>query len=144
MKLKLFAAALAATLTTASVAHSACTQADVSNKSWKISAYEVTLKALIFCKFHTGANGAIKSSAGGCEGIKIEAGANFNSPTRMSVQSGSITMIAGDSCTFNATMSILGLNAPLSARLVMESGKTIASGGFLLANGGGTISMMLQ
>lgn len=144
MRPKLFITAVAATLMTATIARAACTQADVNNKNWKISAHEVTLNALIFCTFSTGANGVIGFSINGCEGVKIGVGADFNSSTKMSIQSGSIIMVAGNSCTYNATLRLLGVNEPLKARLTLESGKTIASGGFLLANGGGTISVMRQ
>lgn len=131
---------------TGTAAQAACNQAHINNKTWKLTAHEVTENLLIFCTFKTSSGGSIAVAPDGCEVTKIPV-ADFSSPTKFNIEASSqIVATPGQKCTFDATINLKSGETPavITARLVMESGKTIASGNFLMGDGGGTVSVLRQ
>lgn len=142
-KLKVFVSALAVTLACSTMAQAACKQSHINNKTWKISAYEAKNGLSIFCTFRTSGSGSIASTPGGCDNSTIASG-DLSTAAPFDILSGSVTAVPGQSCTFDAALNLANSNV-LKARVVMESGKTVANGNFVLTGGqGGPISMMRQ
>ena len=145
-RMKLAATGLALVMT-GTAAQAACNKSHGNNKTWKLTAHEVTEKALIFCTFRTSGNGAIAVAADGCEVTEIGPGASFATPTKYNIEAGSqIVATPGQKCTFDATVNLKAgdVTTAMTARLVMESGKTMAAGNFLMGEGCGTVSVLRQ
>lgn len=143
---KLTAAVLALAMT-GTAAQAACNQSHINNRTWKLTAFEVTTKAMIFCTFKTSGNGTIAATNNACD-VTSPPATDFGSPVKYSIEANSqIVAKQGEKCTFDATINLSSGGTPsiLTARLVMESGKTIASGNFIMGeSGGGTVSVLRQ
>ncbi len=151
-KLAVLACLLAATLSNSMAARAACTQANINNKSWKLTAQD-TEGTLIFCSFRTSGAGTIAGNPTGCEYHTVNTDTDFSTPGALAIFDGSIAMVPDDKCTYALTMRLdVSGDAILKALVALESGKTIANGSFLLSSsdggsraiGGGPISMMKQ
>lgn len=152
-KLTVLASVLFATLASVTLAQAACTKAHMNNRSWSVTAHDAISGKLISCKFRTSGAGSIAGNATGREYSTIGVNTDFSTPTALAIFEGSISGVPGDSCAYNATLKLGNGSSVLNARVVLESGKTIANGNFLLSTvagevvtpaGGGTISMMRQ
>ena len=144
--MKLTAAVLALAVT-GTAANAACNQSHINKKTWNLTAHEATANTLIFCTFKTSANGSIAASSDACEVSTIGVATDFDAPVKNSIEAGSqIVATPGQKCTFDAIINLEANDVPtvMKARLVMESGKTIASGNFLMGAGGGTVSVLRQ
>lgn len=151
-KMAILASVLVATLSSSAIAQAACTQAHMNNKSWKLTAQDAH-GTLIFCSFRASGAGTIAGNPTGCEYHTVGADADFGSRGTLAIFDGSIAMVPDDKCTYALTMTLdVTGDSTLKALLVLESGKTIANGNFLLSSsdgggraiGGGPISMMRQ
>lgn len=145
--MKLVAGVLALALTGGTAAQAACNQSHVNNKTWKATAHEVTSDALILCTFKTNGSGAIGNTAKACENSQIGVSTDFDTPApaTMDIKEGSVTLVPGDKCVYDAILKLDDGTKVLTARVVMESGKTTAIGNFLLTgDGGGTIALLRQ
>lgn len=152
-KLTVLASVLAAGLASSTVAQAACTQAHMNNKYWKLTAYDKVLKVLTYCKFRTSAAGTIDGNATGCQQNTIGVDADFSAPDLLTIINGEIKMRPNDNCTYDLTLTLGATgDSLLRGQVVLESGKSIANGGYLMsisAGGlviktGGTISLMKQ
>lgn len=150
MKTMKLAAAILTLAITGTVAEAACNQSHINNKTWKLTAHlDATLTApaaLISCTFKTKGNGAVDVTADGCDVTAIPS-ADFASPTKYNIETGSqIVATPGQKCSFDATINLKtgDTTSIMLARLVMESGKTIAAGNFLMGDSGGTVAVLRQ
>lgn len=153
-KLTVVAASLIATFACTTLAQAGCNSAHIKNKAWKVTAHEATSGDLIYCQFRTSGTGTIAGNPMGCKYSRIGTNTDFNNMTTLALTEGAVAAVPGNSCTYDATLKLGDGSTVLKARVVLEAGKTIANGNFLLstvgqgavmtAAGGGTISMMRQ
>ena len=145
--MKLFAAALAALAIGGTSAEAGCKFANISNKTWMINATDISgvHRALIYCKFTTPAAGTVPFRPNGCV-IYDGATSNFGAPVPINLISASFTQVPGEDCAFDLSMVLVNPAAQaLTARIVMESGKTMGTGSWMSNfSAFGTISIMRQ
>lgn len=151
-KMLVLASVVAATFVGSAVAQAGCTQAHMNNKSWVVTMYDVQ-GSLWYCKFRTSGAGTIAGNATGCRMNETEMDTDFSNSGPIELFDGTIALVPGKSCTYEATIRLLSTGAlVIKGRVVFETGKTIANGGYLMSFnigawapvGGGTISMMRQ
>lgn len=123
-------------LAIASPAWATCKIGDFANKTWMVTATEVTEGVLFFCKLSVNGSGAIAALANGCAD-SYPGQANFNSPSKYNIKSGSVTLVNASDCTFDINVAFGSGSPSAVARVVMETGKTAATGNFLVSWGGG-------
>lgn len=143
----LIAATLAALLVGGTSAHAACKMAQVANKTWVMSATDTgaVSRLLLYCKFTTSAAGTASLTPNGCV-VYNGVAADFSAPVPFDLVSASLTQIPGSVCAFDLDMALVAPAAQtLKARLIMESGKTTATGNWLSNfSSYGAISLMRQ
>ena len=144
------ATAIVALAITGTAAEAACNQSHINNRTWKLTAHldakDPAPAALIFCSFKTKGNGSVAVTTDACEVTAVPS-ADFASPTKYNIEAGSsIVATDGQKCTFDATINLKTgeTTSVMRARLVMESGKTIAAGNFLMGDSGGTVAVLRQ
>lgn len=130
------AAALAVTLLSASPGWATCALTDVASKTWMVSATEITQHVLFFCKLTVNSSGTVASLANGCSDF-YPGQNNFNSPEKYNVKSGTIKLISSTDCTFEANLKLGDGSTTPVARFVLDSGKTVGLGNFVVNWGGG-------
>jgi len=150
MKLMKLATAIVALAITGTAAEAACNQSHINNRTWKLTAHldakDPAPAALIFCSFKTkGNNGNVVAATEGCEVTALPS-ADFASPIKYDIEAGSSIVATDQKCTFDATINLKAgeTTSVMRARLVMESGKTIAAGNFLMGDSGGTVAVLRQ
>ena len=144
-RMKLFAAALAALAIGGTSADAACKMANVSNRSLIMSATDVSVaKNLIYCKFTTSAAGTVALTPNGCS-VYSGIATNFQTPVPIDLVSVAITQESPGGCVFNLDVALVNPATIMKARLVLDSGKTIATGSWVSNFGDfGTASIVRQ
>lgn len=126
----------AASVVTASSAWAACSLSDVAGKTWMVSATEITSNTLFFCKMTVTGSATVTSLNNGCSDFPV-GDTNFNSPTRYDVKSGSIKLISTSDCIYEATLKLGNGSNVAIGRFVLDSGKSVGVGNFMVSWGGG-------
>jgi hypothetical protein len=130
-RLKTPAAALAALLIGGTAAQAACPLTAVSNKSWALSVTDSgPNRYMLYCGFKTSAAGTFGLTPNACAGYKAGAITNFTTPANLDLVSGNMVAVPGKACGFDLTLTFVG-GATITARLLMASGKSTASGSWV-------------
>lgn len=124
------------TMMSVSQGWAACTLADFTNKTWMVTATEITDGVLFFCKLSVNGSGAVAPLTNGCSD-SLPGQANFNSPSKYNVGSGTVKIVNASDCIFDINVKFAGGSPSAVARVVMDTGKTVATGNFLVSWGGG-------
>lgn len=124
------------TMMSASQGWAACTAADFTNKTWMVTATEVTDGVLFFCKLNVNGAGTVSALTNGCADSR-PGQTSFNSATKYNINSGTVKLVNAADCTFDINVKFANGSPSAVARVVMDSGKTVATGNFLVSWGGG-------
>lgn len=108
----------------------------MTNKTWMVTATEITQGVLFFCKFSVNGSGTIASLANGCSDY-YPGQKNFNTPSKYNVKSGTVKLINSNDCMFDVNVAFGSGSPSAVSRVVLDYGKNIATGNFVVSWGGG-------
>lgn len=136
-KVVISAAAFAlSTVVSVSQGWATCALSDMTDKTWMVTATEITNGVLFYCKLSVNGSGAIASLANGCSDY-YPGQKNFSTPSKYNVKSGTVKLVSANDCMFDINV-VFGSGSPSAvSRVVLDYGKNVATGNFVVSWGGG-------